>query len=720
MNLLTATQQGVPSASKALILAEKPSVAREIAKVLGIRGHGQGYIEGPHYVITWAVGHLVNIAEPGQQNPAWGKRWSLHQLPMIPTRFILTILDQTQDQFAIVKALLGREDITKVINATDAGREGELIFRRIYLMAGCTKPIERLWANDMTEAGLKKALANLIPGEDKRNLGLAAFARAEADWLVGMNFSRLFTVKTGGLVTVGRVQSPVLKLLVDRRKAIEEFTPQDYWTIEGRFGQEEEPFKGVWFAPLKRKENKLWNEKEAQELATGCTGQQGLVESVASTKGRQRPPLPFDLTTLQREANTRLGLSAKRVLELAQELYETKKLLTYPRTDSRYLTTEVYKEILPHLRAIYPHFPDISSQAAEAIKAARKQYACVNDTKVGDHHAIIPTKKTAVRDQLSPDQWNIYEMVCQRTLAAFLPDCTFLTSLVWLLVAGEPFKATGKIFTNRGWLAAEPWRAAKDNPLPAVKKGDAIPVQEMKQVKHTTKPPAHFTDASLLGAMETAGKLVEDEELQEALKERGLGTPATRAQIIETLISRNYVAKKGKKLMATDTGRHVVEIIESSLPHLVSPELTGSWEHKLKALEQGGVTYPEFMGRIQAMVREGVEALRNTPFATTPASLPPGKTSLGPCPRCGGAVVENPRAFGCINWREANGACPFTIWKNMFGTSITKNQVKELLEKGVTSKPVSMTAKNGTKSKARLEIQHGMVRVQPNPAKKRC
>ncbi|GAU07917.1 type IA DNA topoisomerase [Desulfoplanes formicivorans] len=697
--------------SKSLILAEKPSVAREIAKVLGLRGRGQGYLEDNRYVITWAVGHLVNIAEPGDQNPDWGKQWSLQQLPMIPERFTLTVLDQTRDQFAIVKSLMARDDITDIINATDAGREGELIFRRIYLTAGCTKPIKRLWANDMTEAGLKKALANLVPGEDKRNLGLAAFARAEADWLVGMNFSRLFTVKTGGLVTVGRVQSPVLKLLVDRRKAIENFKPQNYWTIEGMFGQEDEPFKGVWFAPPKRKDNKLWEEDHAKELAKQCTDKQGMVESVSSTRGRQRPPLPFDLTTLQREANTRFGLSAKRVLEIAQELYESKKILTYPRTDSRYLTTEVYNEILDHLRAIYPHFQEISTLAAERIKAATKKFACVNDKKVSDHHAIIPTKKPAVREQLSPDQWNIYEMVCRRTMAAFLPDCTFLTSQVWILVETEPFKATGKIFKDRGWFVAEPWRTAKDNPLPGVAKGDPIKVREVGPVKHTTKPPAHFTDASLLGAMETAGKLVDNEELQEALKERGLGTPATRAQIIETLISRNYVTKQGKKLMATDKGCHVVETVEASLPDLVSPELTGSWEQELKTMEHGNITYPQFMGRIKNMVRQGVENLRNRKFATTPATLPPGKTSLGKCPKCGGDVVENSKAYGCINWREANGGCRFTIWKNMFGGKINKTQVKELLTKEITSNALKLETRDGKKYEARLILQQGRVKV---------
>ena len=699
--------------NKSLILAEKPSVAREIAKVLGVRSNaGRGAMEGPAHVITWAVGHLVNIAEPGDQNPTWGKSWTMNQLPMIPGRFTLTVLEQTRDQFAIVSSLMNRDDVTEIINATDAGREGELIFRRIYLMAQCAKPIKRLWANDMTEAGLKKALASLVPGEEKRNLGLASFARAEADWLVGMNFSRLFTVKTGGLVTVGRVQSPVLKLLVDRWGDIEHFKPQDYWTIEGTFVHEADEFKATWFAPPKRKENKVWEAPSAEELAGRCTGKNGIVESVTSTKGRQRAPLPFDLTTLQREANVRFGLSAKQTLQIAQELYETKKALTYPRTDSKYLTTEVYKEILDHLRAVYPHFPDITGLAAERIKAAKKSFPCVNDKKVSDHHAIIPTGKRIAQEQLSPDQWKIYEMVCRRTIAAFLKDCTFLTSAIWVLVDEDPFKATGKIFKDRGWLVAEPWRAAKDNPLPDMKKGAQVLAKAVLAAKHTTKPPAHFTDASLLGAMETAGKLVDDEELQEALKERGLGTPATRAQIIETLISRNYVAKQGKKLIATETGRHVVEVVEASFPDLVSPELTGSWEQRLKEMEQGKTSYPEFMGQIKKMVQQGVENLRTKKFAQTPATLPPGKTSLGKCPKCGGDVVENPKAYGCVNWREANGGCKFTIWKTMFGGKITKTQVKQLLTKGVTAKKLKLATKDGKAYEARLGLHAGVVKIE--------
>ncbi len=613
----TAMRSDVYTVSKQLILAEKPSVAREIARVLGIRGTGgrNGFIEGPGHVVTWAVGHLVNIAEPEVQNTAWAGRWSLGQLPMIPIRFTLGILPRTQDQFETIKHLMNRDDVTEIVNATDAGREGELIFRRIYLKAQCSKPILRLWANDMTEEGLKKSLAGLMAGEKKRNLGLAAFARAEADWLIGMNFSRLFTLKAGSLLTVGRVQTPVLKLLVDRKLEIEHFVPKDYWIVEGNFAKgENDPFKAVWFAPKEYQENKIWEEQEAADTVNRCRDRKGGVLSVTSKQGKQNPPLPFDLTTLQREANTRFGYSAKQTLGIAQDLYEKKKVLTYPRTDSRYLTRELFKEVLTHLRSVYPHFPDIAQRAATEIKDGKRKFTCVNDKKVSDHHAIIPTARKAVREQLTPDQWNVYEMVCRRFCAVFMIPATFKSSVVWVEVDSDRFKATGKIFKDRGWLSAEPWRAAKDNPLPLLKKGDPVRSLDLESVKRSTKPPAHFTDATLLGAMETAGKLVEDQELREAMKERGLGTPATRAQVIETLLSRNYVEKQGKKLIATPTGERAISMIDHMLPVVASPEMTGEWESKLKAIETGKMTYSAFMHEIRHMVAGNVQSLRQARF----------------------------------------------------------------------------------------------------------
>lgn len=619
--------------TKILIIAEKPSVAKELAAVLGVRARGDGFLQNNSYVITWAVGHLVAIAEPAEQEPKWGGRWGMHQLPMLPPRFTLSVLPKTIKQYQTIRTFLLDEQVGEVINATDAGREGELIFRRIYMLAGSQKPIKRLWANDMTEKGLLKAFSNLVSGDAKRHLGHAAFARAEADWLVGMNFSRLFTIKAGSLITVGRVQTPVLKLLVERRREVEHFVPQDYWTVEAVFGHETNQFKGTWFAPDEYKDSKIQREDAALAIVAECAGRSGQIMAVDKKKGKQKPPLPFDLTTLQKEANVRFNLSAQDTLSIAQELYEKKKLITYPRTDSRYLTQELFGECLDHLRAVHGHFSEITPKAAQNITAGKKKFECVNDKKVTDHHAIIPTAARANPGALGPQQWAVYEMICRRFIATFLDDATFSTSVVWVELGGHRFKATGKIFHDTGWLEAEPWRTAEDNPLPPLRKGSVVEVVELASTKHKTKPLAHYTDASLLAAMETAGKLVEDDALREAMKERGLGTPATRAQIIETLLSRQYVSKQGKKLIATDLGSWAIDVVCAMIPHVASPELTGEWEHKLKEMEHGDVPYGQFMGQVRALVSSGVERVKAASARLPRCPVPPRATRGGTTPR---------------------------------------------------------------------------------------
>lgn len=714
-------------APKTLIVAEKPSVGREIAKVLGVRGGGKGLMEGPRHVITWAVGHLVGIAEPDEQDAAWAGRWSLSQLPILPRKFKLRILDKTADQFETIKSLMLDERVGDIVNATDAGREGELIFRRIYLLAGCAKPVRRLWASDMTETGLKKALDAAFPDEQKRNLGLAAFARAEADWLIGMNFSRLFTVLDRDLVTVGRVQTPVLKLLADRRREIENFTPRDYWTVDATFektGEDgAERFSAQRHNPPEFSETRLDDREQAETIAAKCLGREGAADEVKSRKGSQKPPLPFDLTTLQREANSRHGFSAQDTLTIAQGLYESKKVLTYPRTDSRHLTKEIFKELLDHLRAIYHHFPDVTPLAAERIKAGSK-FACVDDKKVTDHHAIIPTARKVDRSALSDREWAIYEMVCRRTLAAFLPDVTFAATTAWIVVEGERFKATGKVFADRGWLAAEPWRAAEDNPLPKLRKGSKVLAAEVAAVPHQTKPPQHFTDASLLAAMETAGKLVEDEELAAAMKDRGLGTPATRAATIETLISRKYVDKSGKRLIASDRGLHVVDTVAGRLPEVASPEMTGEWEKRLKDIEAGKDTYPDFMRDIRQQVLNGVRSVarpqrparpappRPAPAPETrepnnhaggqpvepaaPAAPPEPPTPIGACPRCGGKVLPGSASWSCANFLPEHGGCGFAIPRTFRGGAVSEDQARDLLAKGRTFTRVRVKTRTGT------------------------
>lgn len=778
--------------SKTLIIAEKPSVARELAPLVGATQRRAGFLEGPDHLVSWAVGHLVGIAEPEEQDPAWAGRWTLDQLPMLPPRFRLRVLPETADQFAVLQRLLADERVTGVINATDAGREGELIFRRIYLMAECAKPVRRLWASDMTEEGLRKSLARLLPDAEKRNLGLASFARAEADWLVGMNYSRLFTVKTGGLVSVGRVQTPVLCLLAARRREIEEFVPQDFWTVEGVFAppgaakarasQDDDAaaafaadtapagalsgtpdaFPAVWHRPPELRETRVDSEDEASAIAAACTGREGVVESVVSKAGSQQPPLPFDLTTLQREANTRFGLSAKDTLAHAQALYETHKLITYPRTDSRHLTKELFAEILSHFRAIHHLYPDETMLAVTRIKSGKVKFPCVDDRKVTDHHAIIPTARRGDPARLSQAERQVYEMICRRFIAAFCAEAKFSTSTVTVKVGDHAFIARGKVFKEKGWLAVEPWRAAEDTPLPPLRKGAKLHTRDIRRVTRQTKAPAHYTDASLLAAMETAGKLVEDEELRQAMKERGLGTPATRAQVIETLLQRGYVGRQGKRLIASDRGMQVAEVIEALLPDVASPELTGSWEKALKDMESGTATYPQFMHGIRESVWNGVHRIkrvggRNLDRLLDTASERYARTPDGLCPLCGGEVRETPRGWACTGQPPvkkrgkasgdgdggteketarakrgakqagaegampdgttepvaANGGrCPFILWRTTFGRELDEPTARELLATGRTAQAMDFTSRQGKPFQAYLVLKGGRLRPE--------
>lgn len=700
--------------SKTLIIAEKPSVAREIAPFVHATTRRDGYMEGPEHLVSWAVGHLVGIAEPEEQHEAWKGKWALDQLPIIPPKFKLAVLSDGQKQFAVLNRLLNMTEVESVINATDAGREGELIFRRIYLMAGCDKPVKRFWANDMTEEGLRKSLAKLLPDSAKRNLGLASFARAEADWLIGMNFSRIFTIKANSLVSVGRVQTPVLKLLADRRREIEHFVPQHYWTVEANFGREETTFAATWHDPPELTETRIAKEHEADRIVGDCTGKEGVVETATSRKGSTKPPLPFDLTTLQREANNRFGYSAKDTLAIAQALYEQKKLLTYPRTDSRHLTKELFAEILTYFRAIYHLYAEETVPAVERIKEGKK-FACVDDKKVTDHHAIIPTANKADLNRLSAEEANIYDMVCRRFIAAFSAEATFSASTVHILVEGHTFIAKGKIFKDRGWLMVEPWRAAEDNPLPQLRKGSRFATESVNAVRRQTKSPAHFTDASLLAAMETAGKFVEDEELRNAMKERGLGTPATRAQIIETLLSRKYVDRDGKKLVCSDKGVEVSDIVSALLPEVASPEMTGLWEKKLKDIEAANYTYPDFMREIRSMISRGIGHIKTRSVTSilvaAKARTMPTREFDGACPLCGGEVVERDKGFSCTRWKREDGGCLFIIWKNMFGRDILEETVRELLTTGTTAEALSFVSRAGKPYSARLKLDEGQVKL---------
>ena len=694
---------------KSLYIAEKPSVAREIAKALKVpqrSGTKQGYIEGQKEIITWAIGHLVAIASPADHNPAW-KTWKLSELPMIPEPFRLQPTTNGSGQFKVVKELLNRQDVDQVVCATDAGREGELIFRRIYWLAGCRKPIKRLWASDLTPAGLAKALANLMPGEDFDNLAGAALARSEADWLVGMNLSRLFSLLCQDTISQGRVQTPVLKMLADRRQEIERFVPQDYWVVQGVFSAAEGEVPATNYLPPEYDQARHWIQEEAEKVRSTCLHQAGTVLSVQTKKGQQKAPLLFDLTTLQREVNRKYGLSAKETLATAQALYERHKIITYPRTDSRYLSSDVFTGIDNHLVAVEGIYPELV-QNVRSIVSQNTSFACVNDAKVTDHHAIIPTQKRPQPDALNLREKQVFDLIARRLLATFMPPFIYQATTIWIECNKERFKATGRIIVDKGWMEAEPWRKAENSPLPRVIKREEVHNQDLQVVKKKTTPPQHYTDESLLGVMETAGKQITDQELRAAIKDKGLGTPATRAQIIETLIQRGYVQRSRKKLMATDKGLEVSRVTAENIPQIVSPEMTGEWEQKLEHIARGQAGYQEFRQEISTFVAEivsgmiGRELNYNAQQGETQNTSPDQAEAIGVCPWCGGKVVENAKAFGCANWKTKG--CRFAIWKSSLGGRIGKQAARELIAKGQTSRQLTLKSKAGKKYKAKLVL----------------
>jgi DNA topoisomerase-3 len=693
-----------------LIVAEKPSVARDLAKVLKATRRSEGFISGNGVIVTWAVGHLVGIATPDQQGQAWAGRWSLGSLPMLPERLKLTVLEQTKEQFAIIKRLMLSEEVSEVVEATDAGREGELIFRRLYQAAGCKKPIQRLWLSSLTDEAIIKAFKDIKPGGDYEALAASAQARAEADWFVGMNCTRALSCKANDLLSVGRVQTPVLAMLAQRRQDIEDFKPTPYWVLEALLSAEGGAFKALWHKSPELREVRLPEESLAQDILAKCQGQPGLVASLEQKSGSRKPPLLYDLTSLQREANSKFGFSAQETLGLAQALYEQHKALTYPRTDSQYISADVLRELGGHLKAVAGHYPDLADQVRSRLGAGLK-FACVNDKKVTDHHAIIPTTKAVDLSHLKTQERQLYDLVCRRFLAAFLAEARFLATTAWVAIAGEKFKAQGKVYKDQGWLAAEPWRIKEgdeeEGALPPLAKGQTLQVDKLDAVGRQTKPPSHYTDASLLRAMELAGQQVEDEDLAEALKERGLGTPATRAATIETVIKRGYAQRQKKAIVATAKGLEAYLAIKTLLPATTSPKLTGEWERKLRLIERGEATYQSFMTAIREMVSQAVAAVKTASleYQSPARPLAAGQESLGKCPLCGGEVVETVKAFGCANWRYQG--CKFAIWKEAYGGRISAEAAAQLLATGRTEERLAFVSKAGRPYEAHLRLAGG-------------
>lgn len=572
------------------VLAEKPSVARDIARVLGANTPGKGCLKGGGYVVTWAVGHLVTQVNPEEIDARW-KTWRQDTLPMLPENIPLKVIAQSRDQFQCVKTILNAPQVDSVICATDAGREGELIFRRIYQMAGCQKPFRRLWISSMTEEAIAEGFANLRDGADYDGLYASALCRSDADWLVGMNGSRAFTLRYDSLLSVGRVQTPTLSILVKRALEIRNFVPENYWEVQADFGG----YRGTWID--KDGKTRIPDEKTAKEIVSAVTGREGEVLEVSTERKRVPPPLLYDLTTLQREANARYGFTAQKTLNLAQALYEKHKLLTYPRTDSRYLSHDMRPKVQGILKGMPEPLRALVLSPDKAVDPGKRVY---DDAKLTDHHAIIPTGRRP--GTLTADEQKLYEMVARQLIAAFYPDMEYDAMSAVTGVGEHKFLSRGRAVIAQGWQAAnpplrsKPKKGEEEQALPQLQKGQRVPVKSAKAVAKKTTPPSPYTENTLLAAMENAGKFVENEELRRQMKERGLGTPATRAAIIERLIAVDYVRREKKALIPTDKG---IRLIAVAPEQLSSPETTGRWEKGLSDIAAGKMDPNRFMQSIR-------------------------------------------------------------------------------------------------------------------------
>ncbi len=610
------------------VVAEKPAVARDIAQVLGARAREEGCLRGAGYVVTWAIGHLVGLAEPHELEPRW-KAWRLAELPMLPAEWRLVVSEPTRDQFAHVRRVLQSPEVDTVVCATDAGREGELIFRYIYEAAGCRKPVRRLWISSLTPDAIAKGFRDLRDGREFDALARAARARSRADWLVGMNLSRAYSIVHDGMFSVGRVQTPTLAMLVERDREIRAFVPEDYFEVVATFRQPAggETFPGTWFRGEVRRLPK--DGEEAARIAERVRAGRARVESVERETKRLPPPFLYDLTELQRHANRLYGMSAQRTLDVAQALYERRKLLSYPRTDSRKLTRAIAETLPDIVRAVADRYPGkVAPGTGERALGAR----FVDDAGVADHHAIVPTTTRAPAG-LEGDEERIYDLVCRRLLSAWHEDHLFaVTRLVTQVTSpGEAgpvedrFASSGTSVERVGWKVLD---IGEGKGAPAALPGglrpkDPLDVVDAKPVAKQTRPPPRYTDASLLTAMEHAGRAVPEKELADAMRECGLGTPATRAAILEVLLKREYAVRDGKSLVSTEKGEALIDAVHANVK---SPAMTGEWEAKLARIEKGAGDFEAFMRGIEGYVEEVVATVRQAPPPPRPAPAPGGGT----------------------------------------------------------------------------------------------
>jgi len=691
---------------KELIIAEKPSVARDIAAVLGCTSKRDGFIEGQNYIITWAIGHLITLAEPEDYHEKY-KKWAYQTLPIIPETIQIKPYEKTVKQLRIITQLVNRNDVAALICATDSGREGELIFRYIYSYTKSEKPFKRLWISSMTDEAIKEGFAKLKDGKAYDHLYHSAKCRSESDWLVGINATRAYTTKNDVLLSIGRVQTPTLALIVNRYKEIEEFVPQDYFEVQADYG----PFKGIWFED-KVSETKILKKEIAEAIAGRIVGEKGVVTKVTHKKNKLLPPLLYDLTELQRDGNRYYGFTAQMVLTIAQSLYERSKMITYPRTDSRYLSDDMKEQVIKTLHKINvePYNKALVPVFAKEIKFSKR---IIDNTKITDHHAIIPTNVTPNLKSLSADQQKIYNLIVKRFIAVFYEPHLFNSTEMIIHVAEDGFVSKGKVITQNGWKSL--YKSDKDNndvELPDLKKKEEVDVVGSEVLIKKTSPPKYYNEATLLSAMENAGRFIEEDELKEQLKESGFGTPATRAGIIERLIQVKYITRKGKSLYPTPKGIKLIEIVPEELK---SPITTGKWEKGLTKIAKGELDPDKFMNSIHKFVIYLVGSANKTSGKVVfeqdkskgKRNYTPKGPILGDCPLCAdGKISENSKSFYCTNWR--NG-CKMTIWKNVlekYGKALEPTTVERLLkEKEI--KPYYLTLpQTGEKKSATLVLNN--------------
>jgi DNA topoisomerase-3 len=671
---------------KTLIIAEKPSVAGDIAKALGGFKKVDDYYESDQHVLSSAVGHLLTIVPPEGVEAARGK-WTFKCLPVIPPHFDLLPIEKSEPRLKVLKKLIKRADVDALVNACDAGREGELIFRNIVRYTKAKQPIKRLWLQSMTPAAIREGFAQLREDKDMLPLADAAYSRSEADWLVGINGTRAMTAfnsKLGGFfkTTVGRVQTPTLAIVVEREARIRKFVSRDFWEVIGTFDAAAGQYTGRWFDEKfsrsdakdgddQLKPERVWNQSQAEAIKEKCLGKPGIVteESKPSTS---LSPLLYDLTSLQRDANSRFGFSAKNTLGLAQSLYERHKVLTYPRTDSRALPEDYIGTVKNALKMLGETGYQTFAETILKHDWVHPNKRIFNNAKVSDHFAIIPT--TQAPHGLSEPERKLYDLVTRRFLAIFYPAAEFLETNRITRVEGEPFKSAGKVLVNPGWLAVYGKEAESDDTptLTPVQPDEKVNTSGVEVKSNVTKPPPRHTEATLLYAMEGAGKLVEDDELREAMREKGLGTPATRAATIEGLIYEDYIHRNGRELQATAKAFSLMELLNGlGIPELTRPELTGDWEFKLHQIQRRQKSRAEFMSEIADMTRHIVERAKKFEEDTIPGDFGVLKT---PCPKCGGEIHEKYKHFQCINEK-----CDFSIWKTLCSRMFEAEEVEKLI-----------------------------------------